>query len=156
MNKEKVFVMSTTKLWNPWFKSFRKTKFLLEKFWPITEHAAERNSRQTSNSHQIVKRLLLLIMYFVSVEAVEIRWRYKDDFVERNSRANLVAAYTTAQVCLKLFLLLAKKNSFRRLFRLLDERGYQQSYKVFVSLCVLKLRLWTDETRWGWEYSSTL
>lgn len=41
---------------------------------------------------------------FVSENAVEMRWRYKEDFIESNSRANvIIAAYTTSQVRLKLY-----------------------------------------------------
>ena len=41
---------------------------------------------------------------FVSEEMVELRWRYKDDFVETSARTNvIIAAYTTAQARLKLY-----------------------------------------------------
>jgi len=46
---------------------------------------------------------------FVSDEMVEIRWRYKDDFVDNQSKTNVViAAYTTAQARLKLYSYLDK------------------------------------------------
>jgi hypothetical protein len=41
---------------------------------------------------------------FVSEDMVEMRWKYKPDFVEVNSKTNVViAAYTTAQARLKLY-----------------------------------------------------
>ena len=41
---------------------------------------------------------------FVNDETVEVRWRYKEDFVESCGRTNVViAAYTTAQARLKLY-----------------------------------------------------
>ncbi|XP_052806406.1 uncharacterized protein LOC128235642 [Mya arenaria] len=41
---------------------------------------------------------------FVSEEAVEMRWKYKEDFVETNSKTNvIIAAYTTSQARLKLY-----------------------------------------------------
>ena len=41
---------------------------------------------------------------FVSNEAVQMNWVYKDDFVEASARTNVViAAYTTAQARLKLY-----------------------------------------------------
>ena len=41
---------------------------------------------------------------FVNDETVEVRWRYKEDFVESCGRTNVViAAYTTAQAQLKLY-----------------------------------------------------
>ena len=41
---------------------------------------------------------------FVNDETVELRWRYKEDFIESCGRTNVViAAYTTAQARLKLY-----------------------------------------------------
>ena len=41
---------------------------------------------------------------FVSEDMVEMRWKYKDDFVESSGKTNvIIAAYTTAQARLKLF-----------------------------------------------------
>lgn len=41
---------------------------------------------------------------FVSEHMVEMRWKYKQDFVETNAKTNVViAAYTTAQARLKLY-----------------------------------------------------
>ena len=41
---------------------------------------------------------------FVSEDMVEMRWEYKNDFVDANSKTNVViAAYTTAQARLKLY-----------------------------------------------------
>ena len=41
---------------------------------------------------------------YVSDQIVEMRWKYKDDFVESNPRINvIIAAYTTAQARLKLY-----------------------------------------------------
>lgn len=46
---------------------------------------------------------------FVSEESVEMRWKYKEDFVETSSKTNVViAAYTTAQARLKLYFYLEK------------------------------------------------
>ncbi|XP_053405164.1 uncharacterized protein LOC128558905 [Mercenaria mercenaria] len=46
---------------------------------------------------------------FVSNEMVEIRWKYKDEFVEPTGKTNVViAAYTTAQARLKLYSYLEK------------------------------------------------
>ena len=46
---------------------------------------------------------------FVNDETVEVRWRYKEDFVQSCGRTNVViAAYTTAQARLKLYSYLEK------------------------------------------------
>ena len=46
---------------------------------------------------------------FVSEDMVEMRWKYKNDFVDANSKTNVViAAYTTAQTRLKLYSYLSK------------------------------------------------
>jgi hypothetical protein len=42
-------------------------------------------------------------IHFVSDEMVEMRYQYKEEFVEESGRTNVViAAYTTAQALLKL------------------------------------------------------
>ena len=46
---------------------------------------------------------------FVSEDIVEMHWKYKNDFVDANSKTNVViAAYTTAQARLKLYSYLDK------------------------------------------------
>ena len=41
---------------------------------------------------------------FVSNEMVEVRWKYRDDFIEPSVKTNVVlAAYTTTQARLKLY-----------------------------------------------------
>ena len=46
---------------------------------------------------------------FVSEDMVDMRWKYKNDFVDANSKTNVViAAYTTAQARLKLYSYLDK------------------------------------------------
>ena len=41
---------------------------------------------------------------FVSEDMIELRWKYKEDFVETSARINvIIAAYTTAQARLKLY-----------------------------------------------------
>ena len=46
----------------------------------------------------------VMCVNYVSEEFVEMRWKYKEDFVDTNPKTNVViAAYTTAQARLKLF-----------------------------------------------------
>ena len=49
-------------------------------------------------------QILVMGIHFVSDEMVEMRYQYKEEFVEKSGRTNVViAAYTTAQSRLKLY-----------------------------------------------------
>ena len=49
-------------------------------------------------------QILVMGIHFVSDEMVEMRYQYKEEFVEESGRTNVViAAYTTAQARLKLY-----------------------------------------------------
>ena len=49
-------------------------------------------------------QILVMGINFVSDEMVEMRYQYKEEFVEKSGRSNVViAAYTTAQARLKLY-----------------------------------------------------
>ena len=66
---------------------------------------------------------------FVNDETVEVRWRYKEDFVESCGRTNVViAAYTTAQARLKLYSYLEKLGS-RALYADTDSIVFTSSTK---------------------------
>ena len=48
---------------------------------------------------------------FVTEEMVEVRWKKKEEFMESSGRTNVVlAAYTTTQARLQLYLPLRKEN----------------------------------------------
>jgi hypothetical protein len=49
-------------------------------------------------------QMFMMGMHFVSDEMVEMRYQYKEEFVEESGRTNVViAVYTTAQARLKLY-----------------------------------------------------
>ena len=85
-------------------------KLMLNSFWgkfgqrsnmaqvEITDDPSVYFDKLTSDCEEVVA------VNYVSEEAVELRWRFKDDFVEPSGKTNVViAAYTTAQARLKLY-----------------------------------------------------
>ena len=90
-------------------------KLMLNSFWgkfgqrgnmpqvEITDDPTVYFDKLTSESEEVTG------INFVSTEAVELRWRFREDFVEPSGKTNVViAAYTTAQARLKLYSYLEK------------------------------------------------
>lgn len=93
---------------NPGLRSL--SKLMLNSFWgkfgqrsnlvqnTFTDDPAQLFDMMTSDQQEVKN------IRFVSNEALQMNWVYKDDFVEASARTNVViAAYTTAQTRLKLY-----------------------------------------------------
>ncbi|MCU7811733.1 MAG: hypothetical protein KZQ77_10930, partial [Candidatus Thiodiazotropha sp. (ex Notomyrtea botanica)] len=85
-------------------------KLMLNSFWgkfgqrsnmaqvEITDDPSVYFDKLTSESEEV------MTVNYISDEAVELRWKFKDNFVETSGKTNVViAAYTTAQARLKLY-----------------------------------------------------
>ncbi|MCW4344201.1 MAG: hypothetical protein N0E48_12745 [Candidatus Thiodiazotropha endolucinida] len=93
---------------NPGLRSI--AKLMLNSFWgKFGQRSNLTQTTYTDDPEQFFDLMMsdqqtVTNVRFVSDEAVQMDWNYKDDFVESSSRTNVViAAYTTAQARLKLF-----------------------------------------------------
>ena len=93
---------------NPGLRSL--AKLMLNSFWGKFGQRSNMTQLQLTDKPKVYFDLLtsdkqeVTDVNFVSDDIVEMRWKYKDEFVETNSRTNvIIAAYTTCQARLKLY-----------------------------------------------------